>query len=296
MLRWTFQGIFILYSGFLLGQCAGMPKFVKDWGFNEGRIALSTSERHLKGLVLVELDQGDLRSARRVKEFQHPSWSSEGFLSTVIRDRDGHIYVAPKPNVSMLYTNKENLNTVFKIDSKTGEMQKFTSIPSKYETNIENTYGVLGLHFSCDANKILVSSLLGSDSKNERGTIYSIDPSSAEKKLIIKGVDAIGLYLLRGSNGSLRLIFASARGSFIFEQKLDDKLNPIGSPNLIINLEGLGPRGDDKVRKISFRNNQMVLTGTSFNYNLSVPHSSVETNYVFSWIPDQKSWKLVSIQ
>lgn len=295
--RFNLHIILLFVTSRVLAQpCAGMPQFVNDWGFNEGRIALSTSERHLKGLVLVELGKGNTGQAKRVREFQHPSWDDEGFLSTIARDREGNVYVAPKPNVSMLYTNKEHLNSVFRIDSKSGVMKKIVDLPSLEKPNSENAYGIVGLHYSCALNQLLVSTILGSDRNKQRGGIYAIDLKTLEVKEILDNYDALGVNVYTTSKGEYKLLYASARNSVIYELDIDESLNPIASPKAVINLEGLGPRGDDKARKILLHNGRLTLVGTTFNYNLSVPHSTIETNYIFSFLPKSQSWQLESFQ
>jgi hypothetical protein len=60
-----------------------------------------------------------------------------------------------------------------------------------------------------------------------------------------------------------------------------------------LSLDGYGPRGDDKARKIKFEGNQLVITGTAFNYNLQASSEKPETVYTFVWMPQQKKWGLI---
>ncbi len=63
-----------------------------------------------------------------------------------------------------------------------------------------------------------------------------------------------------------------------------------------LSLEGYGPRGDDKARKIKFNGNQLVVNGTAFHYNLQASSEKPETVYTFVWLPKQKKWGLIDYQ
>ena len=63
-----------------------------------------------------------------------------------------------------------------------------------------------------------------------------------------------------------------------------------------LTLEGYGPRGDDKARKIKFSGNQMIVSGTAFNYNLQASSEKPETVYTFIWLPKEQKWGLIQYQ
>lgn len=62
-------------------------------------------------------------------------------------------------------------------------------------------------------------------------------------------------------------------------------------------LDGIGPRGDDKARRIRFdKYGRMNITGIPFNYNLTANSNPLESKYQFQWNEDEKLWKLVSVE
>lgn len=62
-------------------------------------------------------------------------------------------------------------------------------------------------------------------------------------------------------------------------------------------LDGIGPRGDDKARRIRFdKYGRMNITGIPFNYNLTANSNPLESKYQFQWNEDEKLWKRVSVE
>ena len=62
-----------------------------------------------------------------------------------------------------------------------------------------------------------------------------------------------------------------------------------------LSLNGYGPRGDDKARKIKFSNGTMLVNGISFNYNLQASSEKPETLYSFRWNINNKKWELLDM-
>ena len=61
-----------------------------------------------------------------------------------------------------------------------------------------------------------------------------------------------------------------------------------------MSLEGYGPRGDDKARKIKLSGNKLLVSGTAFNYNLQAASEKPETLYTFIWLAKEKKWGLIN--
>ena len=70
---------------------------------------------------------------------------------------------------------------------------------------------------------------------------------------------------------------------------------PAGAPKVEFSLEGLGPDGNDKARKISFdKANNMLLNGAKFTFNLAPPAAQVApTTYTFRFNEAIGSWSFV---
>lgn len=270
-------------------RCATNPAFVKAFGFNEQLSALSTSERAVRGLALVEIGpNGDI--SRKGRIFQHPSWDDGGFMGPIMRDGLGNVYAAPIPVISTFYNPTLSQNDLYRVDGVTGVLTRALSLPPARTPDDTNPYGIMGLTLDCDTNSMYVSSVLGSTRKQEYGRVFRVDLASGKVMAQIDGVDAIGLGVFNGARGK-RLYFGSARRSEIRAVALDDDGNFIGQPRVVIDLDGLGPRGDDKARRISFQaNNSMLVYGIEFAYNLIAPTEKQETQYRFSYDAGADAW------
>jgi hypothetical protein len=63
---------------------------------------------------------------------------------------------------------------------------------------------------------------------------------------------------------------------------------------LALSLEGLGPRGDDKAKKIVFTpKGEMNIEGYEFGFNLIAPTEKQVTNYLFRYNPNTENWIFV---
>lgn len=289
--------LFLMLYLKMQGQpCAAPPKFMQNRGFTPGRAALSTSEKRQMGLVLLEIGNStDQNAAKKSKQYQHPSWDDQGYLSSITRDRNGHIYVAPKPNVNMLYTKRENLNTIFRIHTSEEKLQAFQSLPGAVKINNENPFGILGLIYDCNTNHLLVSTINGSNEQEENGKVYAVDTDTKKVIPLVNHLDVLGLNIVQVDDEIL-LLLGSARESVIFGLPIDLNFRILGPAKPIISLEGLGPRGDDRARKIEAFNGKLIIHGTPFYYNLSAPSISQQTKYSFLFERSEKSWRLISIE
>jgi len=268
--------------GIGLTPCAARPSYVANSPLNTPTAALSTSEKRIKGLVMVDIKTG--------KTWQHESWTRFGSMGPICTDKLGNTFVGPVPVINILENKPEKQNILYKVDGRTGVMKPFIELPYESLPGDENPYGILGLHYDCHANLVIVSSVLGSDRINERGTIFIVDP---EKEVIIDQLDnydAMGLSIC-GVNGEKRLYFGSSRTSDIYSIEVSKNHTFIGEPRIECSLDMLGPRGDDKARKIGFKQDgTMVVKGISFDYNLTAPTEKLETNFVFIYDRSIKKW------
>lgn len=292
--------IFFLVCLFIqksIGQeCKGAPQFIAALGFDPNKSAISTTELKVMGAVLIELQDVRNTSSRRNKTFQDPSWKSAGYLGSVTTDRMGNIFVVPKPNVNMLYNLPKDQNTIYRIESKSGKMKSFVKLPMKVMPHERNPYGLTGSFLDCQNNDLIVSTVAGSDQMHEIGLVYAVNSSTGEYFEILKNLDVLGLGIVN-IRGERKLFLGLARKSEVWSVLLDAANKAIGKPKLEISLSGLGPRGDDRIRKIRFQQNgSMDLTGTTFYYNLTAPVNAAETVYNFSFSESINSWKLTGLR
>lgn len=282
--------------------CQNQPTFIRTLGFDPLWTGLSTSEKTAIGISLVVFDKKpgqtapDAQSAKS-STYQHPSWKKAGYLSTITLDVLGNVYTIPAPLISMLYNKTEKLNTIYRIDANTGDLNEWVSLPFAAKPSSNNPYGLLGLSYDCKDHILAASTVAGSDRYNERGVLYTLNTSS--KKIIdsIRNIDVMGIGFALDEAGNKRLYFGRTRTGDIYSVIVNVAGKMIKkSTRKELSLDGYGPRGDDKARKIKFDGNQLIVSGTAFNYNLQASSEKPETVYTFIWVPKNKKWGLINYQ
>jgi hypothetical protein len=94
-----------------------------------------------------------------------------------------------------------------------------------------------------------------------------------------------------GMTGEKKLYYGSARRPVIYSILLTKAGKFDGIPKEELSLDMLGPRGDDKARRIRFdKNGDMLIYGIEFNYNLTAPTEKQESFYRFRYYSDVKKW------
>jgi len=91
--------------------------------------------------------------------------------------------------------------------------------------------------------------------------------------------------------GQRRLYFGIQQNSDVYSVKLKSNGNFDGKPRVEFSLEGLGPRGDDKVRRIRLdKDGSLLVYGMEFNVNLVPASEKQETIYSFSYDEETGKW------
>jgi hypothetical protein len=272
--------------------CQSQPGYLSQTGLNPKTAALSTSEKKLKGLVLIEYDPAQPGSATG-KTWQAPSWDKFGWMGAIATDEKGNSYIAPAPVVSMLDNPSDQQNTIYKVDTHTAEMIPFARLPRPDSVTGGNPYGLLGLYFDCHARVLYAASVAGSNKKEEKGILYAVDTETGDIIDQLEGIDAMGLSVA-GVTGEKRLYAGSAREAAVYSVELNKAGKFIGKPRHEFSLDMMGPRGDDKARRIRFdKNGDMQVWGIEFNYNLTAASEKQETVYLFHFDEQNKKWLLV---
>lgn len=269
-------------ADFQTNECRQWPAFATGVGFPGGAgSAFSTSDKKHIGLLLVHT--GD------TVFYQHPSWKKAGWLAPIQLDKYGNLYTAPAPFINVLNNPTDSQNIVYKVDKITGEMTAFASLPVPGKTNNQNPYGILGLCYLCEQDLLYVSSVGGSTREKEAGGIYCLNAEGKIKDRIT-GFDAFGIGICY-IEGKRKLYFGKARSSEIYSVPLTAKGEFAGTPELAVSLEGLGPRGDDKAKKIRFSaKGDMIVDGFEFNFNLIASTEKPSTTYYFRYGVNTEKW------
>lgn len=273
-------------------DCKKQPAFVQNLGFDLSRSAFSTSEKRVKGLTFIQFPAQNAPEDRKL--FQHPSWKEFGWLGPMAIDENGNIFIAPVPVINVLDNPAEKQNNIYKVNTQTGEMSLFIQLPMQQKPNEFNPYGILGLVYDCEKGILLASTVAGSDRENIRGCLYAVQTKG--KPVVLDQLtekDAIGIgvnYL----NGEKKVYFGEARTSDIYSVGISKDGKFEGKPRLECSLADLGPRGDDKARKIRFNaEGDMIVMGVEFNFNLIAPTEKQETPYTFRYDIFTRKWGYV---
>jgi hypothetical protein len=267
-----------------------MAPYILRTGLDINRLALSTTELNIFSLTLVQYPKKDNDSTDKRVIWQHPSWQKFGPMGSITSDEVGNAYTASIPVINTMNLSYKRLGIIFHIDPETGEMNKLLELPVSKDTLSGNPYHVIGLHFDNHGQKLYISTILGSDKDNERGIIYVVDPKTKSIVDRMENVDAFGLFVA-GYTGEKRLYYGLARKPEIQSVELSKEGLFEGSPKAEMSLQDLGPRGNDKARRIRLdKFGNMGIYGTDFNYNLQAQTVRQESLYSFKYDRSKSKW------
>jgi hypothetical protein len=277
---------------FQTNDCKSQGVFIKKVGFDPTRSAFSTSENRKMGLQLIQFNAAGDTSNGGKKIYQHPSWKTAGWLGPILIDPQGNCFVGPVPVINLLDNPPAKQNIIYKVDAISGEMKPFVELPSAENISPTNPYGILGFAYLCESNTIYVSTVQGSTREKELGFIYAIDAATGKIIDKISNTDVLGMgvsYI----TGKRKLYFGSTRSSDIYSIALTKEGKFANHPSLEFSISDIGPRGDDKARRIKFdkATGNMQIYAIEFNYNLTAPTEKQESIYSFAWNKDAQKWE-----
>lgn len=271
--------------------CRKPAAFIQQVGMNPLTAAFTTTDKKLKGVVLVQPSQNPSDSVK-FKIYQDSSWKQFGFMGSLTTDENGNVYTANIPMVNNLDMPIMEMNKIYRIDAQTGKMNLFYTLPKADSVEGVVPFGIMGVYYDCHGQKLYASSVSGSTRDAEKGVVYVIDLSTQKVVDELKGYDAIGLFV-GGTTGDKRLYFGSARTSNLLSVELnkDGTIANKTKVNTELSLDNLGPRGNDKARRIRYdKNGNLFIYGLDFNYNLAAQTEKPETEYQFNFDDDEKKW------
>ena len=272
-------------------NCKLVPPFVARLGFNAKNSFFSTSEKKTMGLVLLEAVDPQNPKAGATKKFQDSSWTKAGWLAPIQLDNRGNIFTGPAPFINVLNNPATDQNTIYKINGQTGKMAAFLQLPLPDSMTEQNPYGIIGMVYLCESSSLYVSTVAGSTRNAERGCIYQVDITTGKTEDRLAGMDVLGMGIAY-TTGERRLFFGKARTPDVYSIVLTGKGGFDGKPRFEFSLSGLGPRGDDKVRRIKTgKDGTLEVYGMEFNFNLIAPSEKQENIYRFAYDEADKKWK-----
>ncbi len=264
--------------------------FIQMVGLDPNNAAFSSSVNNMKGIVLL---QPVPQYKDSFLKYQHPTWAQHGWMGTITTDDSGNVYTAPIPFVNSLDNTLSTINTIYKIDNQTGEMKLFYSLPKPDSVEGVMPFGIMGMYYDVHGKKLYAASIAGSTRDEEKGVIYVIDISRQSVVDKLAGIDAMGLFV-GGMTGEKKLYFGTCRNAEIKSVLLDKSGAIISKPVQELSLDQLGPRGDDKARRIRYDNyGNLLVYGIEFNYSLAANSNRVETLYKFGYNKAEKKWVLM---
>ncbi len=272
--------------------CTGQPPtFASVLGFGD-IIGLDTRAQVVKGIALQEFDEdGEI-----INTYQHPSWSSAGYLGSYESDGAGNIYLAPMPFISLFDNPPEKANIIHRIDSSSGVMRPFMELPAEATLTPEAVYGLTDLAYDCDTNSLYAASVMGSTYDRTAGRIYQIDLTSGAIKSVLENIDAFGIGLFNSANGK-RLYIGLARQPEVYTVALAEDGRFTGDLQPKISLRNMGFHRDERARSLEFQGQERLhITTLQFDFNLVAPTETRQTRYEYFYHADEDSWELVDVQ
>lgn len=245
--------------------CRGLPVFPGQLGFGAG-VNISTNSRQIRGLAMSERERDG-----RTRFWRHQTWIDAGNLAALSIVRGGDIYVIPAPHVSLTADAASRQNRVYRVDSQTAELRVALELPA-YTPDPTNPFGTLGLSYDCDLDSLYVSSVAGSTRHQINGAIYQVRlaPEIAIASTL-SGVDAMGLAVAATDRGKY-LIYGEARTGDLYWVALDDTGKAAGIAKKLGTIDGRGPLGNDRPRRIDvLPGGDLRVHGTPFAFNLAQP-------------------------
>jgi len=260
-------------------SCSRLPYFLKSLKVQQP-VLIDLSQKQFKGIAL--------RSGKTLNKIMHPKqWEQYGFLGTYTLDKQGNIYLAPMPYISIEPTTFNLQKNIYKVDSNTGKLSIFMHLDEVHPTP-NNPYGINALTYDCDDGTLWVSAIDESDYQQEKGVIYHIDIK--HKKIIqtVKGFDALTLTVVKSKKGKF-LLAGSARDNGLYAYTIKDlRLN--SSPVKILSL----PNSTEHIRKIKiFEKNRLMLQVIPFSYTL-IAQTDISDRILYSvfWNVTYKKWEI----
>lgn len=271
-----------------VNQCRKNPAFVSKLGMKEP-VLIDFRQKEVSGFQLMEARENG-------KVIRMPTWDDAGHLGPYAVDRNGNIYTAPVPYVSISENPPTEQNKLFKVNTNDGKMKEFMSFSDGGVPDNNNPFGVLGIAYDCDTESIYASSVAGSTMKEQKGIIYRIDPDSKEIMSRVVGFDALGIGIFNTAKGK-KMFMGSARTPEIFSIYLDEKGDFIGKPGFEFSLAAQEGGSYDNAHRIRFsKNNEMEIKAIEFSYSLIASSDPLRNIYKFSYNAENDSWSLISVE
>ncbi len=267
-------------------NCIKNPEFIKE-KIGSNKVSIDLTQKKIKGVAFL------YNKKSKTNYYFGENWDKKGSFRDYARDKDGNIYLTP---VIFMEASKEvfkRQNSIFKIDSKTGKLEKFMEIKGN-EGTAKNPFGLSSIVYDCETDSLFVGSLANSTAKEEKGKIYKIDLKT--KKIIskYKNTDALSMLVIKNNNKQNFLMYGSAKKNNLYLLELDKNKNFKNNKPLSITIPAKKSKSFDKIYRIRFKQkNIFELKGVEFNYTSLASTNSERNFYTMIYNNKKNKFKIV---
>ncbi|MEA1952770.1 MAG: hypothetical protein U9O24_00070 [Campylobacterota bacterium] len=259
--------------------CVKLPDFLKRMKIKQP-VVIDLSQKKYKGIALYH--------GKKLQKVLHPKmWEKYGHFGTYALDKQGNIFLAPTPYISIKEETFNLQRNIYKLNSKSGKLDIFMHFddvhPSAY-----NPYGITSLVYDCDDHTLWVSAIDETSYEKQRGVIYHIDIKTKTILQKIEGLDALTLSLVSGKEGKHLLVGAS-RESALYAYKIVNN-RVIAKPEKLFTLVN----ANEYIRKIKIKSkNRLELQTVPFMYSLVVQTAKKDRRYYrLIWNEEKVKWSI----
>jgi len=290
--------ILVVVGGYLvvLNKHASNIKMHGIGQFKKGSICAQSPQflvrRNIKQPVVIDLTQTKYKGVamhygKNFSKTLHPKkWENYGYFSTEALDKDGNIYLAPIPFISIDPSTFNLQKNLYRMDSETADISIFKHFDDVYPTSV-NPYGINAVVYDCDDDSLWVSAIDEATYEKNHGVIYHLDVKSREILDQISSEDALTLQLIHTTKGKYLLV-GSARDNVLYAYSIDlnQKINPHAEklfelPSVTEHVRGIKVKSD----------NTLHIESIPFTYSMIAESSGTRrTKYIVTWNHKDSRW------
>lgn len=265
-------------------SCVQLPKFLKKLKIKQP-VMIDLSQKRYKGIALLH--------GQRLEKVLHPKrWEQYENFSTYALDREGNIFLAPMPFISIKPTTFNLQKNIYKLHSDSGKLEIFMHFDDVLPSP-DNPYGVNGLVYDCDDNTLWVSAIDETSYKEQKGLIYHVDLKRKKVLQKVHAKDALSLSLVKSTQGKY-LLAGAARSSGLYAYKietLNGKQVMSEGAKKLLEL----PNPNEHIRKIKVTGkNTLALQTIPFSYSLIAQTAKKDRLlYDAAWDQYKKKWSII---
>jgi len=265
------------------GSCARGPQFLRTRRIAQP-VMIDLSQKHYKGVAMLY--------GKSFRNVLHPrQWEQYGHLGTYAADREGNLYLAPMPFISIEPTTFNLQKNIYKLDSKTGKLSLWMHLDD-VQPSATNPYGINAITYDCDDGTLWVSAIDKSDYRKEKGRIYHIDPSAKKILQTIGGIDALSMAIVHTDKGKYLLV-GSARDNALYALPFagkvlrEEKIRLAALPDANLHIRKIKVKGKDRLE----------LQAIPFSYAL-IAQTGVQDRIHYYLVQNRQSgeWKIEKSQ